>query len=76
MHYTVDYSGLSEQKKQDKAIADIIAYLGQDKFDAITVELKKYIADGAQLVHVQFQLSFVGIQGYPVTAWYEYCGGK
>jgi hypothetical protein len=70
-HYTVDYSGLEGDAKRDAAIEDIIGYLGLEKFRKISAILSAAIGAGEEDDAIRFTLSFVGVQGYPATAWLE-----
>ena len=69
MHTTKDYSGLSEDEKQIKAISDIRDWLGVEKFNKLEREFKLY----GPVTEEQFGFlcSIAGISGYPVTAWYR-----
>lgn len=70
MHYTTNYEGLDPIAKHDKAITDILEWMGKDRFDKATSEFRKH-----NLTLEQFELyaSFAGVQGYSVKAWYNYC---
>ena len=61
MHTTIDYSKLEEPAKSEKAIADIIEYLGMDRYEKVVKSIqgqpKKDILMGLSL--------FVGIEGFP-----------
>jgi hypothetical protein len=70
-HYTVDYSNLTGQAKLDKAIADTVEYMGQPKFDEITEEFRKL--PEMTLQRFQAFASLAGVQGFPATAWFNYC---
>ena len=69
-HYTVNYEGLDDVAKHNKAIADTKDYLGEDRLDKLTGLFREqpYTLD-------QFCLaaSFAGVQGYPAKAWFNYC---
>lgn len=64
MHYDISYENLPREEADAKALADIVEYLGQKKFDEITTWLSK-----APFTTVNFVLSFLGIQGYPFHAY-------
>ena len=74
-HYDVDYSKIEDPKaKRDKAIADIIDYLGQEKFDEVHpqfVALRQLNGEEFTVKQLGFYLLMAGVQGYPVTAWHE-----
>jgi hypothetical protein len=63
-HHEVDYSELEGAAKEIKALADIIDYLGQEKFNLLVEHTKTCDAGYVRgaLTHV------AGISGYPVTA--------
>lgn len=69
MHYTKDYTNVPDAEA--KAIQDTIDYLGQERFDRISVELKKAISDGATFPWVELAVSFAGVRDFPVRAWYN-----
>lgn len=64
MSYTINYSGIKDlEEKENRAIEDCKAYLGQELFDDMVEKLKggsPVIINEAQVI-----LGFVGIQGYP-----------
>ena len=61
MHTTIDYSKLEEPAKSQKAIQDIIEYVGERRYKAIvkciTGQPKRDSINGLSL--------FQGIQGFP-----------
>ena len=70
MHTTIDYGKLEGKAKEDKAIADIVNWLGKERYEKLTAEFKKEpkqpTLDGFHLM-----CSIAGISGYPVTVWYR-----
>lgn len=71
MKYDMDYSGLDEIAKYHKAIEDIKDYLGIYRFNTLT---KTFRQEGQMSLDTfTLMLSFVGVSGYPVKAWYNYC---
>ena len=68
MGYTVDYTNAGANAKA-QAIADVIAYLGQARYDMLT----NAFLDNGRVPLAQFELmaSFAGVQGFPARAWYE-----
>lgn len=76
MHYDICYSHLDHDPiaKHNKAIQDIKDYLGEDRFNKLTQCVQN---EPEQYTFDQFRLavSFAGIQGYPVRAWYNYVYG-
>ena len=75
-HYDIDYTGLEGKAKVDKAIADVIDYTGQDRFDKLCQYLREFVErhEGKvpTLGQIRIPLSFGGIQGYPVKAIHEF----
>ena len=74
--YVKDYKECANQKEmQASALRDCRAFLNKDKFDQIT---RAYRDLPMKLEYSQFsfQMAFlVGIEGYPVTVWYDYIYG-
>lgn len=73
-HYTVDYSNLNDDpiSKHNKAIQDIKEYIGDDRFETLTEKFKQM---SPSLEQFELMVSFAGVQGYPVKAWYNYIYG-
>lgn len=73
-HYTIDYSELEGNPiaKHNKAIADIKDYIGEESFDSLTEAFRSQDVQPS-LEKFQVIVSFAGIAGYPVKAWYNYC---
>lgn len=72
--YTIHYDGLSGDEKRAKAMEDIVNYLGDERFSKIDAKLRKY--ESMELEQLRIMLSFAGVQGYPVRAWYESIWGE
>ena len=71
-HYTIDYGeGGPTFDKDERALADIIDYIGQERFDKVQEELIAYLVQGATEQHFRLALSFAGVRGYPVGAWFR-----
>lgn len=68
-HYDIDYSGLTPQAKYEKAIHDIKDYMGEERYNKV-VGLYKEIRP-ISLEVFRLQMSFAGVQGYPVVAMYD-----
>ena len=66
MHYEIDYGGLTQEEKEEKAISDMVEYVGQEHFDKIVKAFQE--AGPMTQMQVDFYLSFAGIQGYPAIA--------
>lgn len=73
MTYEVNYSGLEGNAKRAKALADIVDYIGWEKF----ADVHNKVLTGEKLTWAEWEMcvSFVGIQGYPAIAWYEHIYG-
>lgn len=72
-HYNISYADLSPEAKRTKAIADIIDWLGQDRYDTISkLFLDMQQAEGKpSWKKFSMALFMSGIAGYPLVAWYE-----
>lgn len=68
-HYEVDYSELSGEAKDAKALQDIKDFIGEDKFNKITEENRNETYTFRQF---EIGVSFGGISGYPVKAWFKH----
>lgn len=71
-HYEVNYKDLKEPEKSNKAICDIMEFLGTEHFHDLTAMIKR------EYPHVNFcefevAVSFAGIQGFPALAWFNHC---
>jgi hypothetical protein len=73
-HYNISYEGLDPIEKQNKAIADIKEYMGEAKFVDLTSKLRAAYPD-CTIEQFTLMVSFAGVQGYPVKAWYNYTYG-
>ncbi len=62
MGYTVNY----KNKTEEDAINDVKSYMG-DKFDKLVTMTKAAIDNGANDQAIVFNLSFIGINGYPAN---------
>ena len=68
-HYTVNYKDLPKEEAHQKAISDIIDWLGKERYDKIS---ENFRAEGfMSLKHFTFYCGISGVQGFPVQAWYE-----
>ena len=71
-HYTVDYGNTPEPEKRARAIEDIRRWFDDDeRFARVEASLRQYLAEGATLEHFRLALSFAGVRGYPVQAWFD-----
>lgn len=68
-HYDVDYSALTPQEKFNKAIADIKDYMGEERYAKVVSLFKLHPPIALEVFHLQ--MSFAGVQGYPVVAMYD-----
>lgn len=71
-HYIVRYEDMTPQQKHDKAIADIVDYVGAARYAKLYRDMCAARDDGympsREAWHMM--LSFAGIQGYPCDALY------
>ena len=72
-HYNVRYDG---DGAEDRAMEDLRDWFGADRFDTVNELLQKSIADGSirNRMQFRFQVSFAGVQGYPVEIWADRLG--
>ena len=56
---------------RDRAIADLIDWLGQAKYDELTPQFKAMKNDGMNLGQFRMWVSLAGVTGYPVEVWYD-----
>jgi hypothetical protein len=70
MHYDIDYSGLSEIEKHNKAIQDTKDYFGEEKFEKLVDTLKQSEPPGMEIFAMMMDLG--GVRGYPVKAMYNH----
>jgi hypothetical protein len=69
MSYKRDYTALEGDAKRAAALEDVVAYVGWEKFVEVSMTFVKAKANEQTM---RFNLAFfVGIEGYPVRAWYE-----
>ena len=73
-HYTVDYSGLTEQEKRSQAVADLRRYFGS-RFDYIITKAGLCPPPTQHTFRAQCSL-FLGIEGYPVEVLYDLVWGE
>lgn len=69
--YEINYASLSGDEKRAAAIEDIKRYIGEENYERASAIIRRDIAAGTTDDEFRFQLAFVGVQGYPVTAWLE-----
>lgn len=64
MHYTISY------KNDEDALVDVMSYWGKERFEEIYRSIIDYYRDveDSQDECVHFNLSFAGVEGYPVKA--------
>jgi hypothetical protein len=73
MHYEVNYAELSPAEKQEKAIADIKDFIGENRFHKLTEDFRTY--GKINIEQFGFLCSITGISGYPVEAWHTHVYG-
>ena len=73
-HYLVDYAelGIGTNAAHAKALADIKDYMGEDRYNLVTLEFKK-MPVMPTLDQMHYWLMLAGISGYPVQAWQSEC---
>ena len=69
--YYTGYDHLDGDEKARAGIQDVVDWLGQAKFDEVTDALRRE-DPRPSLERFRFMASIAGVQGYPVTAWYEH----
>lgn len=79
--YERDYSKLTGNAKRAKAIEDIIEWLGgMEAFVKYSLEIQaEYNEENPPPKTpdaLRFSLSLIGVQGYPVKAWFELLFGE
>lgn len=69
-HYTTSYAGMNRKEADEKAIADMRDYLGNDRFESIVAAIDVAKQSGPIPVHsIRAQLELLaGITGYPLGA--------
>lgn len=72
-HYNIDYSGMSDIDKHNKAIMDIKDWMGDERFNKLTEAFRNEYKgkDQPSLEKAELMMSFCGVQGYPCKAWYN-----
>ena len=72
-HYNIDYSSIKDDSnKREKAIKDIIDYVGREKFDELNKLLIAYVKEkNPSLDDFSMALFMFPVSGYPIQAWYE-----
>lgn len=71
MHYEINYGAHTDVVAADAAaLADIRDWMGADRFETVDA-MYKQLAEPISIDLFRLQMSFAGIQGYPVEAWYR-----
>lgn len=71
MHYEINYKGHATVADADRAaMKDIADWMGADRFARVDA-LYREMAEPVGIDVFRLQMSFAGIQGYPVEAWYR-----
>lgn len=71
MHYEINYKGHATVEAADRAaLKDIAEWMGADRFARVD-QLYREMAEPVSIDVFRLQMSFAGIQGYPVEAWYR-----
>ena len=74
MHYKISYKDLPQAQADQKALRDIIDWMGIERFTEVTDEFRKM--EPLDLDHFSLLVSFAGVAGYPVRAWYRDIWGQ
>lgn len=74
MGFIIEYSGQDTAEDREKALEDTRDWLGAERFEKITAELKR---EYPNLGPGQFSLmvSIAGVSGYPVRVWFDHIYG-
>ena len=67
MHYTVDYSGMTEEEQVKKALKDVKEWLGTEHFNKV-IEALKQDAGKTSRHMLLIGMSFAGVEGFPAHA--------
>ena len=71
MHYEINYRAHADVAAADAAaIADIKDWMGAEQFERVDTVYRQ-MAEPVSIDLFYLQMSFAGIQGYPVEAWYR-----
>ena len=70
MKTKIDYSGMTPEEKQKRAVADVKEFLGDERYDQLVTIFQT--SAKVDLVEFHIMLSFAGIEGYPVEAFYNF----
>lgn len=72
-HYITNYTGLAPEAREAKMITDIKEYLGEQKFNRLTRQLKmcRPLPTMGQLM---MGCMVLGIEGAPIEAWARHIG--
>lgn len=70
MSYEIDYSRLPVAERDSAALADCRNWLGEDRFARVD-QLYRELPEPLTLDLFRLHMSFAGIQGLPVEAWYR-----
>ena len=69
-HYDINYGNKSAADKQAAALADIRSFWGNERYEKVVGLFRQMAAPTRDVFALQ--MSFAGVQGYPVTALYEH----
>ena len=71
-HYNISYAGLTPQQAYAKSLSDICDYISAEKFAKITEDFRHDYPTGCAFRTFAFWTSMIGVQGFPVHAWYDH----
>lgn len=69
-HYDINYGNKAGADKQTAALNDIRDWWGEERYNKVVGLFKELAAPTRELFALQ--MSFAGVQGYPVTALYDH----
>jgi hypothetical protein len=70
MHYEVNYKDHKDTTAADTAaLKDICEWMGEERFTRVDDLYRQMLPVSLELFRLQ--MSFVGVQGYPVEAWHR-----
>jgi hypothetical protein len=73
MHYTIDYSQLTEDQKKQKAIDNVKFWFGA-KYNTMKKAFTAEVKAGMTFDSFEIAMGFCGVTGYPVKSFAEECG--
>lgn len=78
-HYTVNYAGLPNREKRQRALWDCRDFMGLRQYNKVRSDMRKHFRDNptrrtaTMLRQITGMMSLAGIQGYPARAFVLHC---